>query len=89
MKYPIMADAPRWYLDKEMTKKCKIPTAPNVPYWVVVQREDSDVSALQGLIDIIDDEDEAEQEEEEYEEEYEDEGYDDEFEDEGYVEEQV
>ena len=92
MKYPIMADAPRWYLDKEMTKKCKIPTAPNVPYWVVVQREDSDVSALQGLIDIIDD-DEEEAQDEEYEEEYSDEdyedGYDEEYEDGEYEEEQV
>jgi type IV secretory pathway TraG/TraD family ATPase VirD4 len=81
MKYPIMADAPRWYLDKEMTKKCKIPTAPNVPYWVVVQREDSDVSALQGLIDIVDDDEEEATEEEEFtdeddEYEYEDEEYD-------------
>ena len=56
MNRPIMADAPRWFLDKEMTKKCQIPASPNVPYWVVAQREDSDVSALQGLIDIADEE---------------------------------
>ena len=28
------------------------PVDPFVPYWVVAQREDTDVSALQGLIDI-------------------------------------
>ena len=55
MNRPIMADAPRWFLDKEMTRKCNIPPSPYVPYWVVAQREDTDVSALQGLIDIADD----------------------------------
>ena len=55
MNRPIMADAPRWFLDKEMTRKCNIPPSPYVPYWVVAQREDTDVSALQGLIDIDDD----------------------------------
>lgn len=29
---PILADSPRWYLDKKMRKKCSIPTAPFVPY---------------------------------------------------------
>ncbi len=57
MNKPIMADAPRWFWDKEMTAKCNIPPSPFVPYWVVAQREDSDISALQGLIDIEDDED--------------------------------
>ena len=56
MNRPIMADAPRWFLDKEMTKKCNIPASPYVPYWVVAQREDTDVSALQGLIDIAEEE---------------------------------
>ena len=46
MNRPIMADAPRWFLDKEMTAKCNIPPSPFVPYWVVAQREDTDVSAL-------------------------------------------
>ena len=53
---PILADAPRWYLDKKMSKKCKIPTAPFVPYWVVAQREETDMAALKALMneDIID-----------------------------------
>lgn len=58
MNKPIMADAPRWFWDKEMTAKCNIPPSPFVPYWVVAQREDTDVSALQGLIDIEEEEDE-------------------------------
>ena len=61
MNKPIMADAPRWFWDKEMTAKCNIPPSPFVPYWVVAQREDSDVSALQGLIDIEDEEDDEEE----------------------------
>lgn len=55
-----MADAPRWFLDKEMTAKCNIPPSPFVPYWVVAQREDTDVNALQGLIDIAEDEENEE-----------------------------
>lgn len=58
MNKPIMADAPRWFWDKEMTAKCNIPPSPFVPYWIVAQREDSDVSALQGLIDIEEEGDE-------------------------------
>ena len=61
MNKPIMADAPRWFWDKEMTAKCNIPPSPFVPYWVVAQREDTDISALQGLIDIEDDEDDEEE----------------------------
>ena len=61
MNKPIMADAPRWFWDKEMTAKCNIPPSPFVPYWIVAQREDSDVSALQGLIDIEDEEDDEEE----------------------------
>ena len=37
---PIMADSPRWYLDKNMRKLAKIPPSPNVPDWIVAQRED-------------------------------------------------
>ena len=92
MNRPIMADAPRWFLDKEMTKKCQIPASPNVPYWVVAQREDSDVSALQGLIDIAEDEENSEiedelddMEDEEYDiEDLDDEDYDDDDDDEDY-----
>ncbi len=59
MNRPIMADAPRWFLDKEMTRKCNIPPSPFVPYWVVAQREDTDVNALQGLIDIAEEEEDS------------------------------
>ena len=37
---PIMADSPRWYLDKKMRKLASIPPCPNVPDWIVAQRED-------------------------------------------------
>ena len=37
---PIMADSPRWYLDKTMRKLAAIPPSPNVPDWIVAQRED-------------------------------------------------
>jgi len=37
---PIMADSPRWYLDSKMRKLAAIPPAPNVPDWIVAQRED-------------------------------------------------
>ena len=37
---PIMADSPRWYLDKNMKKLAKIPPSPYVPDWIVAQRED-------------------------------------------------
>ena len=37
---PIMADSPRWYLDPKMKALAKIPPAPNVPDWIVAQRED-------------------------------------------------
>lgn len=43
---PILADAPRWYLDKGMKKKCSLPAAPYVPYWIVAQRENTDLDAL-------------------------------------------
>ena len=47
---PILADSPRWYLDKKMRKKCSLPTAPFVPYWVVAQREETDMAALKALM---------------------------------------
>ncbi len=37
---PIMADSPRWYLDPKMKALAKLPPAPNVPDWIVAQRED-------------------------------------------------
>ncbi len=37
---PIMADSPRWYLDPKMKALAKIPACPNVPDWIVAQRED-------------------------------------------------
>jgi len=43
---PILADAPRWYLDKSMKKKCALPASPFVPYWIVAQRENTDLDAL-------------------------------------------
>ena len=43
---PILADAPRWYLDKSMKKKCALPASPYVPYWIVAQRENTDLDAL-------------------------------------------
>lgn len=47
---PILADAPRWYLDKSMRKKGAMPAAPFVPYWVVAQREEVDMQALKALM---------------------------------------
>lgn len=47
---PILADSPRWYLDKSMKKKAALPTAPFVPYWVVAQREETDLAALKALM---------------------------------------
>ncbi len=43
---PILADSPRWYLDKGMRKKCSLPRAPFVPYWIVAQRENTDLDSL-------------------------------------------
>ena len=37
---PIMADSPRWYLDNKMKALRNLPPAPNVPDWIVAQRED-------------------------------------------------
>ena len=48
---PIMADAPRYYLDKEMAAKAKIPPSPFIPDWIVAQREDvnEDILAKLGI----------------------------------------
>ena len=46
---PIMADAPRYYLDKEMLAKSKIPPSPFVPDWIVAQREDVNEDILSKL----------------------------------------
>ncbi len=43
---PILADAPRWFLDKSMKKKCSLPASPFVPYWIVAQRENTDLDML-------------------------------------------
>ncbi len=39
--HPILADAPRWFLDKTMLKRVHIQPAPNVPAWIVARREES------------------------------------------------
>ena len=60
-----------------MTRKCNIPPSPFVPYWIVAQREDTDVSALQGLIDIAEEDDGEGDETDEAIKEYEEYGVDD------------
>ena len=72
---PIMADAPRYYLDKHMLALSKLPPAPYVPDWIVAQREDINEDMLSKLgidydpnedyDDEFDDEDEDNEEEEE------------------------
>ncbi len=47
--HPIMADSPRWYLDPKMKSMAKIPPAPNVPEWIVAQREDINDNMLEKL----------------------------------------
>ena len=47
--HPIMADSPRWYLDPKMKSLAKIPPAPNVPEWIVAQREDINDNMLEKL----------------------------------------
>ncbi|MBR6231599.1 MAG: type IV secretory system conjugative DNA transfer family protein, partial [Alphaproteobacteria bacterium] len=37
--HPILADAPRYYLDKTFLKRTQIPCAPYVPAWIVARRE--------------------------------------------------
>lgn len=46
---PIMADSPRWYLDPQMKKLAKLKPAPNVPDWIVAQREDINDDMLSKL----------------------------------------
>ena len=38
--HPILADAPRYFLDKTLLKRTQIPCAPFVPAWIVAQREE-------------------------------------------------
>ena len=46
---PIMADAPRWYLDSTMKKLAALPPSPYVPDWIVAQREDINEDMLSKL----------------------------------------
>lgn len=46
---PIMADAPRFYLDKKMLAMSKIPHSPWVPDWIVAQRADENEDILSKL----------------------------------------
>ncbi len=46
---PIKADAPRWFWDKEMKAKMKIPPSANVPDWIIAQREDINEDMLSKL----------------------------------------
>ena len=41
--HPILADAPRYYLDKTFLKRTQMPCAPYVPAWVVARREEQPV----------------------------------------------
>jgi hypothetical protein len=44
-----MADAPRWYLDNGMKKLAALKPCPNVPDWIVAQREDINDDMLSKL----------------------------------------
>lgn len=46
---PIIADSPRYYLDPKMRALSKLPAAPNVPEWIVAQREDINDNMLEKL----------------------------------------
>lgn len=46
---PIIADSPRFYLDPKMKSLSKITPAPNVPDWIVAQREDINDNMLEKL----------------------------------------
>lgn len=50
LSFPILADAPRYYLDKTMQKKAAMPASPWVPYWIIAQREDTDLETLKVLL---------------------------------------
>ncbi|MGN0919587.1 MAG: type IV secretory system conjugative DNA transfer family protein [Alphaproteobacteria bacterium] len=39
-EHPILADAPRYFLDRKFLKRTQIPPAPNVPAWIVARREE-------------------------------------------------
>ena len=58
---PIMADAPRWFLDAHMKKLAALPPSPYVPDWIVAQREDINEDMLSKLgIDYDPEEDDLE-----------------------------
>ncbi len=60
---PIMADSPRWYMDPKMKALRNLPAAPNVPDWIVAQREDINDDMLSKLgIDYDENEDYGEYE---------------------------
>lgn len=60
---PIMADSPRWYLDKQMAAMAKMKASPFVPDWIVAQREDVNDDMLTKLgIDYDPNEDTGEEE---------------------------
>lgn len=46
---PIIADSPHYYLDPKMRALSKLPAAPNVPEWIVAQREDINDNMLEKL----------------------------------------
>lgn len=48
---PILADSPRYFLDKGMRKKCALPAAPFVPYWIVAQRENTEMNAMTSAVE--------------------------------------
>ncbi|MGD9638019.1 MAG: type IV secretory system conjugative DNA transfer family protein [Alphaproteobacteria bacterium] len=56
---PVMADAPRYYLDKKMLAMSNLPPAPFVPDWIVAQREDNNNDILANL--VADDDEELEE----------------------------
>ncbi len=64
---PIMADSPRWYLDREMSKMRKVPPAPAVPDWIVAQREEVNQDMLSKLGVEIDEAQKEEIEDEDWE----------------------
>ena len=62
---PIMADSPRWYMDPKMKAQRNLPAAPNVPDWIVAQREDINDDMLSKLgIEYNENEDYSEYEQE-------------------------
>ena len=38
--HPILADSPRYFLDKTFLKRTQMPCAPYVPSWIVARREE-------------------------------------------------